>query len=159
MGKTLRAGHPLATVLATLLPIVAMLLALLACTEDPASATVTVRGDRSLVVVAEIADEPSEHARGLMNRTELPPGTGMLFLFDDRREHSFWMKDTPIPLDLLVFRDQRVVQVFTMTPCPPADGNDCQRYPTEAADAALEVPAGTARDAGIEPGDAVLIEA
>jgi uncharacterized membrane protein (UPF0127 family) len=45
----------------------------------------------------EIADTPEERQTGLMDRTDLPPDTGMLFVFD-QTPRGFWMKDTRVAL-------------------------------------------------------------
>ena len=60
----------------------------------------------------EIARTPDEMERGLMFRDRLPPDHGMLFLYEDDRRVSFWMKNTLIPLDL-IFADStgRIVQI------------------------------------------------
>lgn len=49
----------------------------------------------------EIADTPDERARGLMFRTDLAQDGGMLFLFDRVAPVTFWMKDTPLSLDMI----------------------------------------------------------
>ena len=51
----------------------------------------------------EIADDPIERAKGLMGREDIKPGQGMLFVFDDEYPRSFWMKNTPLSLDILFF--------------------------------------------------------
>jgi uncharacterized membrane protein (UPF0127 family) len=51
----------------------------------------------------EIADDPIERAEGLMGREDIKPGQGMLFVFDDEYPRSFWMKNTPLSLDILFF--------------------------------------------------------
>ncbi len=50
---------------------------------------------------AEIARTPGERARGLMARTELAPGHGMLFDFRRELRVAMWMKDTLLPLDMV----------------------------------------------------------
>ena len=52
-------------------------------------------------VRVEIADSPEEQATGLMNRTALTEDRGMLFVFPGEEVRSFWMKNTPLPLDLV----------------------------------------------------------
>jgi uncharacterized membrane protein (UPF0127 family) len=61
----------------------------------------TPSGDVMLTV--EIADDSFEHAQGLMHREDLPLSHGMLFVFADDARRHFWMKDTPLSLDLLFF--------------------------------------------------------
>lgn len=52
-------------------------------------------------IKVELALTPEEHARGLMNRTELPAGAGMLFVFPSNGERLFWMKNTLVDLDII----------------------------------------------------------
>jgi hypothetical protein len=61
--------------------------------------TVT-QGEQSATVTAELALTPAQWSQGLMGRTSLPDDQGMLFVFPSLRQSGFWMKDTPIPLDI-----------------------------------------------------------
>ncbi len=54
-----------------------------------------------VTVIVEVADSPDTLERGLMFRESLPDGTGMIFVFQDRRDRTFWMKNTLIPLDMI----------------------------------------------------------
>lgn len=58
----------------------------------------------------EIADQPEERTIGLMNRDELDPRGGMLFVFDRPQIIQMWMKNTLISLDM-IFVDVRGVVV------------------------------------------------
>ena len=100
-------------------------------------------GTRSLTLWVEIADDPPEHAEGLMGRTELGEDRGMLFIFPEERALNFWMKNTLIPLDIFFFdADGKFVSMRTMDPCKM---DPCQGYPSEgSAKYALEVEAGFA---------------
>ena len=49
----------------------------------------------------EVAKTNEEQAEGLMYRLELKKNGGMLFLFDNEKKASFWMKNTLIPLDII----------------------------------------------------------
>lgn len=101
----------------------------------------------------EIADTPEERATGLMFREELARDSGMLFVFEDDGIHSFWTKNTKIPLDIIwISQDMVVVYISRDTrpcladPCPPVNPEKIARY-------VLEVNAGISESAGIEVGD------
>ena len=49
----------------------------------------------------EVAKTNEEQEEGLMNRLELKKNGGMLFLFNNEKKASFWMKNTLIPLDII----------------------------------------------------------
>lgn len=53
----------------------------------------------------EIAANRNKRARGLMDRSQLAKNQGMLFIFDDEEiaAHTFYMKNTRIPLDIMYF--------------------------------------------------------
>jgi uncharacterized protein len=89
----------------------------------------------------ETADDPVERAKGLMGRESLPAGQGMLFMFDEPQDLSFWMKNTLIPLDILYFDgDGMFVSRTTMQPC---DVPVCPVYPSMSpARYAVEVNVG-----------------
>src|ERR1700750_2534698 len=60
---------------------------------------VTKSGERSFSI--EVADTSAEREQGLMLRENMTDDRGMLFVFDGERDVSFWMKNTPMPLDLI----------------------------------------------------------
>ena len=49
----------------------------------------------------DLAITEDERHQGLMGRTELKDNHGMLFVYDEQQQLSFWMKSTLIPLDIL----------------------------------------------------------
>ncbi|MGB0638609.1 MAG: DUF192 domain-containing protein [Myxococcota bacterium] len=68
-------------------------------------------------VVAEVADTPVARRVGLMGRASLAPDTGMLFVFPQESERSFWMKNTPLPLSIAYMDAKgRIVHMADMTP-------------------------------------------
>ena len=77
------------------------------CPPDPQGSPtlpivpVTFADVAGLDVSAELASDPHDTARGLMYRTNLAEGRGMLFDLRARQDHQFWMHNTCIPLDLL----------------------------------------------------------
>jgi uncharacterized protein len=64
----------------------------------------------------EVAEGDSAQARGLMERTSLPPRSGMLFVGDVEEPKSFWMENTPMPLDIIfISADSQVVSISERT--------------------------------------------
>ena len=105
-----------------------------------------------------MARTPSERARGLMERANLPQEDAMLFVFEAEEYRSFWMKNTLIPLDIL-FLDARgvVVDVQTMYPQIEATDGALKVYRSaQPARYALEMNAGLAELLEIAPGIQVL---
>lgn len=55
--------------------------------------------------IVQIAKSEEDKEKGLQNVKSLPENGGMLFVFDEPDEVSFWMKDTIIPLDIVFIND------------------------------------------------------
>ncbi len=100
-------------------------------------------------VWADVAATSAERARGLMDRTDLPPDGGMLFVFEQVEERTFWMKDTPLDLDVAFLdEDYRVFRIATMR------ANSTTLHDSGApVFAALEVHGGWLAAHGVEVGD------
>ena len=95
----------------------------------------------------EVADEPQERAVGLMGRTEVPAGTGMVFEFEQPLQTSFYMFQVPVPLTAVFLRDDVVVHVEQMAPCTEIDAARCPLYgPDEAFDTVVETAPETLPD-------------
>jgi uncharacterized membrane protein (UPF0127 family) len=115
--------------------------------EPPGRDPVTVR--------VEIARSYAETRRGLMFREELAPDAGMLFLFRRPREQTFWMLNTPIPLDMIfIGSDMRVLGVVENA--EPRSGEE--RGVDGDSQFVLEVNGGFARAHGIGAGTRVRFE-
>lgn len=83
----------------------------LACADERPRVRIHAPGG-AVEVAVEVAATPEALQRGLMYRTELPDGHGMLFVFPEERDHRFWMKNTLIPLDMIfIGRDGTIVGV------------------------------------------------
>jgi len=103
-------------------------------------------------LLLEVADEPAERAFGLMRRESVPPGTGMVFLYDAPVRTGFYMYDVPVPLTAVFVRDGRVVSSERMPPCESGEPRDCPTYgPDEAFDTVVETAPETLPD--VRPGD------
>ena len=101
----------------------------------------------------ELAAAPESRRQGLMGRTELAPGTGMLFDFPAGTRPAIWMRNMQIALDLLFVDEQaRLVHVFAQV--PPCADLPCDIYEADRPlRFVIEVPAGTAHELGLRPGD------
>lgn len=67
-------------------------------------------------IAIEVADTDSSRMRGLMDRRSLSTRQGMLFIFPDETDRSFWMQNTPLPLDIIfVAADSQIVNIAKHT--------------------------------------------
>jgi uncharacterized membrane protein (UPF0127 family) len=66
-------------------------------------------------IQAELADTPKAREVGLMNRTSMPTNSGMLFIFEQKAGHCFWMNNTKIPLSIAFLTDDgKIVNIEEM---------------------------------------------
>lgn len=102
----------------------------------------------------EIARTEEDQNRGLMNRDSLPPGTGMLFIFDPPSKPIFWMKDTKIKLDMIYINEDGIV-IHIHENAVPFDKTLI--YPPKIkSKAVLEIGGGLSKKLGISKGDKVI---
>lgn len=122
----------------------------------PVVATAEIKGETFQL---EVAQTRQEQALGLMFRSELPTDRGMLFPFSTPRRTNFWMKDVPVPLDMVFLRNGEVV--YIAAEAAPCAAEPCPTYgPTEEiVDQVLELRGGRAAELGLEVGDRVDITA
>ncbi|NBU14563.1 MAG: DUF192 domain-containing protein [Alphaproteobacteria bacterium] len=71
----------------------------------------TASGDVTFDV--EVMRTEEERQRGLMARAYLPETRGMLFDFGQPQDVRMWMKDTPLPLDMLFIRADGTIARIT----------------------------------------------
>lgn len=68
-------------------------------------------------MVVEVAHTPQEREQGLMGRTAMRGQHGMLFVFEDADHWTFWMRNTPLALDIVPLDDDgRVLEVLDGVP-------------------------------------------
>ncbi|MEO3703569.1 DUF192 domain-containing protein [Trichormus azollae] len=121
----------------------------------PISAQATVPNGTKIKL--EVAQTPEEQMMGLMYRSALPDNCGMLFIFPSAQPVQFWMKNVPLPLDM-VFLDKGVVK-YIQTAAPPCNRNPCATYgPNVPIDQVIELRAGRATELGLQAGDQVKMK-
>ena len=100
----------------------------------------------------EVADTPEAQAQGLMFRTELGEFEGMIFPYDGTTAQSFWMKNTPLPLDIIfIGPDRKISNIAAMTTPYSLESV----YSVGPVLGVLELSGGRAAELGIEAGDTV----
>jgi uncharacterized membrane protein (UPF0127 family) len=109
----------------------------------------TAGGKRSFTI--EVADSPEERERGLMFREDMDDDHGMLFVFEEQRDVSFWMKNTPMPLDLIFISQDGTVKAIKRGQ-PFSEAMISPGVPVRFV---LELKAGTAAESDIADGDKV----
>lgn len=110
---------------------------------------VTAKGDRAFQI--EIADTEDEREAGLMFRQTMTDDRGMLFVFDQTEGVGFWMKNTPMPLDLIfIGEDGRISAIRKGEP-----QSEAVIAPDAPVRFVLELKAGTAARQGIAEGDLI----
>jgi uncharacterized membrane protein (UPF0127 family) len=120
------------------------------------------RPDR-IVVVTQTGEHPftvewaltaEERAQGLMFRKEMAPDHGMVFDFVVDEPVFFWMKNTPLPLDIVFIHSNGTVARIARNTTPFSERNIPSGVPVRYV---LEVVAGTADRIGLVGGDTVRL--
>ncbi len=100
----------------------------------------------------EVASDSASLRRGLMFRRSVPSGTGMIFVFQEPADQTFWMKNTLVPLDMVfIGADHRIVGIVSNAEPLTTTGRSVHA-PSQYV---LEVAGGTAFAHGWRPGDVV----
>lgn len=119
--------------------------------KKPLKITLSING-RPLYV--EVARTDARRRKGLMNRENLVWNEGMLFIFEEEKLLSFWMKNTKIPLSIaFIDKDGKVTDIFDMEP-----------YSLESVTStgmcrfAIEVNRGFFKESGLSAGDIINLQ-
>ncbi|PEN06615.1 hypothetical protein CRI93_10080 [Longimonas halophila] len=76
----------------------------------------SAEGDSLTTIDIEIADTNAARAQGLMYRRSMRYDRGMLFVFDEPGTGGMWMRNTPLPLDMIfVDADEEVINIVERT--------------------------------------------
>jgi uncharacterized membrane protein (UPF0127 family) len=149
---------------------IALLIGTSACTGRDAAASAgneAARAPLTEVTVAsatgrhvfrvELANTVEAQQRGLMYRTDIPKDGGMLFApyppeGGGPREASFWMKNTPSPLDIIFIRADGTIARIAENTVPFSEAQVPSGEPVAAV---LELNGGRSAELGIAEGDKV----
>ena len=116
---------------------------------------IATKEGRELTFQVEVADTPTKRELGLQYRRDLAPDRGMIFLFPTETEHAFWMKNTPIPLDMIfIDHERKIVGIIEQT-VPFSLDTRSVGVPSQFV---LEINGGLAKRQGIQTGDRVRFD-
>ncbi len=111
-------------------------------------------GDKT--VRMQLAVRSDEMQRGLMGRRDLGRDDGMIFIYDRPQQMTFWMRNTPTPLDIGFFRSDGVLaEIHALHPFDEktvSSGGHELRF-------ALEMNQGWYRANGVKPGATIDLKA
>jgi uncharacterized protein len=110
-------------------------------------------GTASPTILAEVARTPNKRSMGLMYRSDLSKRQGMIFIFPEEREQTFWMKNTYLELDIIfISRDLKVVSIVHRA----VPLSTLARVSEVPAMYAVEIRGGLAEQWGIVPGSRLI---
>lgn len=133
----------------------------LGCPEDPSgppklrTGKVTFANGKGETVSVELAEQEKHRERGLMYRRSMADNAGMLFLFEEKTDHTFWMHNTCIPLDMLFLDDDGLIVGIEENTATLSDNTFSVGC---ASKYVLEVNAGFTRAHGVMAGQRVVID-
>jgi uncharacterized membrane protein (UPF0127 family) len=111
----------------------------------------------TITVNVEVADTEIKRATGLSNRRYLGDYDGMLFIFDEKVNRPFWMKDMLISIDIIFIDESGFIvdiaqenEPCTEYYCPQIMSSKMYKY-------VLEVNEGFCKSNGVEVGQSVVM--
>ncbi len=114
--------------------------------------SIQTAGKSPLHFMVQLAQTPEQQEVGLMWRKQLPPKEGMLFVFDQPKQATFWMENTLISLDLIFISADGTIANIARNAKPKSR----DLIPSKGrVIAVLEIAGGRAKALGILPGQRV----
>lgn len=101
----------------------------------------------------ELALDDNHRQYGMMFRTEMPEMTGMLFVYDRKRDLAMWMKNTFISLDILFLDTNGKIINIAKSAQPRSLSRISSQRPAKAV---LELKGGITDKLGINAGDEII---
>lgn len=126
---------------------------LTACQTSNSWTTINITPNQQ--IKAEVVHSQAAVAKGLSNRSALASDEGMLFVFDEAENYTFWMKDMQFNLDIIWLNQGQIVDIWANAPKPLGGQLPAQYQPVKAADMVLEVLAGQGAIWGLKMGDSL----
>jgi uncharacterized membrane protein (UPF0127 family) len=122
----------------------------------PPIGRVTFAGSDARLAV-EVADSETERRTGLSGRATLAADSGMVFVWEEPVDATFWMKNTLIPLSIAFIADDgRIVAIREMAPC---QADPCPTYDAPGPFRfAVEAPAGWYDTNRVAVGDVATVD-
>ena len=118
--------------------------------QDYAHAIVTTSTGKKISV--EVADTVEKRSLRLGKRSGLENGWGMLFVFEKRKQHGFWMKDMEFPLDIIWLDNHRIAYILRNVQPAKSGVIPLVMTPPVAGNFVLEIDAGRADELKLQVG-------
>ena len=119
--------------------------------------TLTILSKDTIIqkLAIEFAETDYEVQTGLMYRQSMANNQGMLFIFPDVAMHSFYMKNTQIPLDIVFIDEGLKIASFQKNATPFDESGLSSQVPVKYV---LEINAGLADNLGLQVGDSIIFK-
>ena len=103
-------------------------------------------------IPVEVADTLKKRNLGLGKRASLKKNWGMLFVFEKRKQHRFWMKDMQFPLDIIWLDNHKIVHITHNAQPPNFDDEPVVMTSPIPVNFVLEIAAGRAEKLKLKKG-------
>lgn len=127
-------------------------------TTQTTNATTKI-GDKTYKII--VAKSNEEKIKGLSERDSLPKDTGMLFVFEEKGEYGFWMKNMRFPIDIIYIDENKVVDIVENAP-KPSENQDPSTLPVykpaSPVNYVLELNAGQVKESKLVVGDTIELK-
>lgn len=130
------------------------LLILTSCTSQNTPLPQTKIKINNVIINAEIATTQEEQAKGLGGKIKLGENDGVLFVYPEKTDLTFWMKDMNFPIDIIWIADNKIVDISPNIPLFTS-GEITTIQTNQQINSVLEVNAGFANKHKIKIGNIV----
>ncbi len=115
--------------------------------------TIIADDGKSHAFTVELPVTAQQQAAGMMFRTNIPADTGMLFMFPQAEVQQFWMKNCPVPEDMLFIGADGLIKSIAEMTVPYSTKPVSSGVPVVAV---LELQGGITAALDINVGDKVI---